>query len=665
MRLLSAIVILSAISPSVHCTEKEAVKTAVAIEQANAAIRFLKIIANGELKLERDTAISKNCSPKRRSQLEGLIERMRNQDFKDKDTLSVEAQMADSNFAAVLVRADNTINPLDIRIHAVALLKQENQWIPAPLLASFSNTGYGYAEETERSVKKLEAWMAREKKIATSDHIRNVKSQLKSKITTINQEAGIEGMNLEQIASYFLKQCRDKNTLAMLASMGAASAHNVDRLDETLDLITRALQLDQSSESDWHYLSKACVAAVIKTDEKTGQITIGCFDPEAFEGNQRYAFRLIHLETHRQSGKTFIRLPKELSDLKQLKRRNFQRIDDLAREQTATAILSAIPTNNCETPKQLLEQLVISLEELDFCSFLSLSVRQHEHDSEITTLQYIAQLWNKLSQHKIQTPLTHALATEKQLGLTTIAYHLHTSTPDTEREEIWMIKNADVWHILPAPMLQSSVIAMIEVDKNKPSQESKADNLIDHLRQQMHESWLKSIFEQVVVMKLPSPLKAPSADEAQKILTLYRKHLLAGNMKACFSQSFILRDTDKSKLIERTQRLIRGAHDQLPNIKILGTIERDGWVGISVKTTSKLSTLHDYPLYLFANTPDGPRLFASADFRYPRNSGRKFLNEQYWKLLETTIPLGPTTTLKAILNEHLQRCDNDIKIDQN
>ncbi|MGB2403595.1 MAG: hypothetical protein ACPIA7_09315, partial [Akkermansiaceae bacterium] len=317
------------------------------------------------------------------------------------------------------------------------------------------------------------------------------------------------------------------------------------------------------------------------------------------------------------------------------------------------------------TPEQLLEQLLISVNELDFCRFLDLSVRHNAHDSAITTLQYIAQLWNKLSQHQIQTPLTQALATEKQLGLTTIAYHLRTNIPDTEKQEIWMLKNANVWHILPAPMLQSSVIAMIGVDKSEPNLESKAANLVEHLRQEMHECWLNSTFEQVVVMKLPSPLGAPSTDEAQKILNLYRKHLLAGDMKACFSQSFILKNTDKSKLVERTQRLIRGAQDQSPNVKILGTIERDGWVGISVKTTSKLSNLNDYPLYLFANTSEGPRLFANADFRYPRNSGRKFLNEQNWKILEQTIPRRSTTTLKTILNEHQQRCDNDIKIDQN
>ena len=665
MRLLFVSVLLCAITPSVHCAEKETKKTKVAVAQVNAAMRFLELIADGQLDLERDTAISKNCSPKRRSELEILIERERNHEFKEQDILSIEAQLIDSKFAAVLVRADNTLNPLDIRMHAVALLKLNNQWVPAPLLGSFSNTGYGYAEETEKSVKKLEAWMTQQKKITVPKHIQKIKSQLISKITKINQTADLDGMNMEQLASYFLKQCRDKNTLAILASMGAASSPKIDQLYETLDLITRALQLDSKSTTDWHYLSKACVATVVDTDEKTGKITVGCFDPKASEVNKRYAHRIIELGADRRNGRIIMQLPKELNDLGQTKRRKFQRLDQATKDRTTKAILKAMPIVACKTPEELLDRLFITIDKLDFHSFLALSTQQNKHTTAIITLDHIAQLWNKLIQNKIQTSLTPDAVTKNQVALTTITYQAHENSPHAGKEEVWMIKNDTSWNILPKPLLRSTIIAMVGADERKVNHESMAENLIAYLRQQIHNIWLKSTFDQVMVIELPLSPSAPSVDKAQKTLAQLRKHLLARDMTAYFSQSCILENSDRNILVKRTERLIRGAHDQLPDIQILGISERAGWVGISAKTRSKLSELYDYPLYLFATSSKGPLLFANADFRYPRNSGRRFLNEQNWALLETSIPAQSITILKTIFNEHLQRCDNDMKIDQN
>lgn len=660
MTLLSALVLLVATSPLANCAEDKATNTSAKEEQASTAIQFLGLIANGQLKLDLHTAVSKHCNAKRRNELEARIARVRNHEFKDTDVLCVEAQLTDSNFAAVLIRADNTINPLDTRIIPVAMLWRDNRWIPAPLLASFSNTGYGYSEAAERSVKKLETWMAQQKNIYRSRHIQKAKSEIKSKIIKIVQKSGLAEMTPEQIASYFLKQCRDKNTLAILASMGAASNSEIRSLNDAIELTTKALQLEPTTTSDWHYLTKACVATVIETDEKTGNVIVGCFDPKASEVNDRHAFRIITLETHRQNGQIRIRLPKELSDLTKTKRRKFQRVDQASKEKTAASILKETSRNANESPEQLLDQIKTSINELGFHHFLSLCIRHNEHSTEIVNLQQIARLWNKLSQHGIQTPFTGDVATNNQLALATIEFRPYKGAHYFEKEEIWMFKNDNSWHILPDSMLQSRISQIVGQTEIKAGQESKTEKLIAHLRQQTHEKWLNATFSQTVITTLPTSQQTPSADEAQKTLDLYYAALLAGDMKACFTQSFILANTDKNNLIKQTERRIRGAHDQLPNMQILGISQTDGWVGISTKNTSKVSKLCDYPLYLFSNTQKGIRLFANADFRYPRNSGRKFLNEQNWQQLKNTVPLKSITTLKAIFDEHIQRCEQDI-----
>ena len=645
---------------SANCAEDETSVIRNKEDRTNAAIHFLKLISNDQLDLGKDTAISQHCSPKRRNELETRIERLRNNGLSDKDNLTVEAQLTDSNFAAVLVRADNIINPLNTRIYPVALLKRNNRWVPAPLLGSFSNTGYGYDIESERSVKKLETWMGQQKVLNESKHIKKTKSGIKSKIIKIEQEAGLAEMNSEQIATYFLKQCRDKNTLAIIASIGSASAHAQNQLGDDIELVSKALQLSPTSTSDWHYLSQACIAKVIETDEKTGKVIIGCFDPKESMAMSRYAFRTINLQTDHRNGKKIIRLPGALSEVKTTLRRRYQRVDPRMKDKIASTIFKQKIKSQFDTPGQLLERFTRSLEDRNFGHFLELTVRENEHSKDQDTLHQIAQFWNKLSTHQIQTPLNSDVAANKLLALATVEYRQAGSSHPFKKEELWMIKNDDSWHISPASMLQSSVLEMVGDAKNKAERESEIESMIDMLRQQMHEKWLKAIFHQITETTLPLSIQAPSDDEAQKTLNLFHKHLLDGNMKACLSQCFILENSDKNKIIERTKRLIRGAHDQIADIEILGISKKGGWVGISTKATSKLSKLNDYPLYLFANTLKGPRLFANTDFRYPRNSGRKFLNEQHWQQLKESAPQQTLTTLRAIFDEHIQRCDHDI-----
>ena len=126
----------------------------------------------------------------------------------------------------------------------------------------------------------------------------------------------------------------------------------------------------------------------------------------------------------------------------------------------------------------------------------------------------------------------------------------------------------------------------------------------------------------------------------------------------------MLEGTDKNTLMKNMQRLIRGAQEQGLDAHILGTSVNAGWVGVSVRTKSKVSELYDYPLYLITNTTKGPRVFINLDLRYPRNSGRKHLNEKSWEQLDQDAPRNSLRFLKAIFKEHIKRCEEDITATQ-
>ncbi len=646
---------------SANCAEKETGDKDHKKEQAVAAFHFLKLISDNQLDLDRDTAISPYCSPKRRREVETRIKRLHDNEFSDTDTLSLDAQFTESNFASILIRSENSINPLDTRIYPVALLRRSDRWVPAPMLGSFSNTGYGYSIEAERSAKKLEAWMSQQKIARETKYIQETESKIKSKIIKIEQEDDLDEMNSEQIGSYFLKQCRDKKTLAILASMGAGSTYSKKQLRASLSLISKALQLAYSSKpTKWHYLSRKCMAIVLEVNEDTGLITVGCFDPEASDISWRFAFQEIHLQTQQQNKRTTIKLTKEFHDLASIKKSRFHLINPRSKQKIISSILKQSSQSQPQLPEQILKHLIEAINTQSFSDFLKLMVGPNAQYSEESTLHKTADLWIRLQKYKNSLTLISDIATTRRLALITIEERQPKDGLPSKKEEIWMVRNNQGWNISPTSMLASQATIIADNIEEKDSQETQVKGLMKELRNHLHEKWLGDTFDDLQTTALPISGLAPSVDDAKKTLALYRKTLLSGDLKACLSHCVILEGSDKNKIMERTTRLVRGAHDQLPDMKILGSSSLGGWISISAKTTSKVSKLDDYPMYLFANTAKGARLFANTDFRYPRNSGRKLLNERHWNDLKKSAPVQSLTTLRSIFDEHIQRCDKEI-----
>ncbi|MDG1358472.1 MAG: hypothetical protein P8P36_09790, partial [Akkermansiaceae bacterium] len=449
------------------------------------------------------------------------------------------------------------------------------------------------------------------------------------------------------------------------ASMGAGSTYSKKQLRASLSLISKALQLANSSEpNQWHYLSQKCVAKVIEINEEAGLITVGCFDPEASDRSWRFAFHEIHLQAQQQNKRTTIKLTKEFRNLANIKKSRFQRINPGSKKKIISSIMKQSSLSQHQLPEQTLKRLIDSINEQNFSDFLQLAVGANAESSEESTLHKKADLWIRLKKHENSPTLISDIATTHRLALVTIEGRQSNDGLPPKKEEIWMVRNNQGWNISPTSMLASQATIIADNIEGKESQETQVESLMKELRHHLYEKWLGDTFEDLLVTTLPVSAQAPSVDDAKKTLALYRKNLLSGDIEACLSHCFILEGSDKNKIMEQTTRLIRGAHDQLPDMKILGISNLGGWIGISAKTTSRASKLDDYPMYLFANTAKGTRLFANTDFRYPRNSGRKLLNERHWNHLKKSTPVQSLTTLRAIFDEHIQRCDKAISENQ-
>ena len=630
-------------------------------KQGHAALHYLQLVSDGELNLDDHTALSKHCSPKRRSELETRIKRSRQSRFKANDILSIEAQLTDSAFCAVLVRAENTINPLNTRIHPVALLRKDKLWIPAPLLGSFSNTGYGYDQKAEQSVQALETWMAKQKILHESQYRQKALPDIKSKLTTIEQKAGFDKMTAEQATSYFLEQCRSKNTLGILASIGRASEQEARKLSKSIDLVAKALKLEATPKNNWHYFtSSSCFTQVIEADEKSGKVLVGCFNPE--ESNSSYAdasYKIFTFQTENRDGKRFIQLPSTLNHLEIPAESKLGGRHRELRKKFATVILQKVTASKHETTEQLINDFVRAIKQQDFTQFMRLATLNNDYfgntKNHHSIVSHVAEYWCSIAKHDNTRYLVSEVAIKGEFAVARLECSEVGASTDHQVEEIWMLKDQDGWHIAPIDMIPK----MLTGSSNNEDV-TNINNQLTDLRQQIQQQSLETIFAQTARITLPLSLNAVSEEAAITCVHGYREQLRNGDIKASLSQCAMLEDTDKSALIKDMQRLIRGAKEHAQDTHILGSSANAGWVGVSVRTKSKISELYDYPLYLITNTAKGPRVFINPDLRYPRNSGRKQLNEKSWEQLAQDAPQDSLTFLKAIFKEHIKRCEEDI-----
>lgn len=71
-----------------------------------------------------------------------------------------------------------------------------------------------------------------------------------------------------------------------------------------------------------------------------------------------------------------------------------------------------------------------------------------------------------------------------------------------------------------------------------------------------------------------------------------------------------------------------------------------------MRTQSKTSGTHDYPMYLFLNTNNGAKILLDIDLRYPSNKGRSIINKKNWDKIEKNFPNDSLKRVETIFVAH-------------
>ncbi len=111
------------------------------------ALAFLKKASKNEIKVNEDTAIAEGTT---REKLKSIIDRLERLGKELGDgKREVISSKVDGQLAGVIVAQYDEFDPVQVSMHAVALIQRDDIWLAAPVPASFENTGISYVPSSD------------------------------------------------------------------------------------------------------------------------------------------------------------------------------------------------------------------------------------------------------------------------------------------------------------------------------------------------------------------------------------------------------------------------------------------------------------------------------------------------------------------------------------
>jgi len=630
-------------------------------EDTKAALNYLNLLSKGDIDIVKHTALSPHCGIQRRKAIRERIDLLTKSYFRDGDQFLLETKKTKGDFAAILFRSENAAAPLSTRIHALAMVKTAGIWKAAPLPGSFTNTGYGYDDKVEATVRDLEHWMAREKITRQTQSRNTAVTELKSTIAAIEKKLSLDTATPEQTARHLIEQCRDKNLFGILACMGAASDQLIDPLNVTMDLLSKGLNNTDES-NDWHLLtSRSVIAQVLRVDHTRNEVAVGFYNPM-----ERGKSKILSFPIHKSEGKTFTRLSPllKVSLLPRNERWNHRwkhrrRDESELRKILPSTILKNSQPISYPSTQKLLEHLLNSLKKNDLTDSIRLLPRKGDYfgkdENQTSNLFSFGSLWKKIHQYKTNPSDDFQILEDQSLALAPLQYAKLNRTGEYQTVNIWMVKDADGWHILGQNPLDKKITDELTTSAKKLSKQFSA---IEKEQQEKHS---RNLLDQVVTVTPPVTIDSVKDDDAKKLFTSFRNHLRTKDTEAALSCCAVIQGTSSAQTLKTFNYALRGAADHTADDHILGVIRAGKWVGVSVRTRSKLLELDDYPLYLIIHTKKGPRVLLDIDLGHATNKGRELRNKKNWKKLENALPKESLADIKTIFAKHSKLTAADIE----
>ena len=288
-------------------------------EPADAAIAYLEKIASQSLDLgvDADTAISRHTGTAKQREIAGRIDRMA-LDVAGGGMEAGEVRI-DGNLAGVIVHKISGYNPEKVAAFAVALIQSDGRWIPAPVPASFENTGVSLDLKTRHRATSLERWMLRQQARAL-DELRDGRLALiRRDVAAAINRTELETMDTAEMAAAFLTACRNGDQLRLLGMLGGLSEPLPSDWAQRLRMVEQAMEDLASAPPGWRAVAAPEVVRALVHEEsglRDGLFSVAFIDPTAEVPRGGVPpVQLIHIDMERDHrGAWVLNLPESFSE---------------------------------------------------------------------------------------------------------------------------------------------------------------------------------------------------------------------------------------------------------------------------------------------------------------------------------------------------------------
>jgi len=607
------------------------------------AVRYLEQVRAGKVNLDpgKDTALSPITGEDKRAEIAKRLEQLKK--GLGPEAFAAQEVKTDGDFAAALVIQDSPLDSSKLRVETVALLRQGNAWLPAPLPGSFENTSLGYDANRSRRQRELVDWMQTRQPAALDALRANAQERLRGLIREKISPGDLRTSSPRLLAQRFVKACRERDTSVLLGLLGGLSEPPFGGATETPVDLNRTFA-GKTPAAEWRdFVSPQVIVSVLgeTIEANRARVSLGLLDTTAGKtGAPRFA--MSELLFRREADESW-RLTWPGPPQDQLRGSESQNV---FLSKMPDQLRMDFPPTPQATSAEIHRAFPAALLSSDPTAALPLVDLTGEPETTCNRLLAFASV-----RHGLPAPGSFLLVPValKEEGDRAIAAYQTFRPQEAGRTDLRVFhfkKSATGWLWHPEGATSKAFATL-----NAFAEREKAG---------WETEWQRRLFESSALLDSPAPGEAPDETAAREVFARWQTALgQKGDPFAALATTthLRLRDDDASHFLRNFGYEWIDAHrpDAAP-AKVLGVVRHGRWAGISLRT-DKSSDAAVYPLYPIVQTPAGPRLLLEIDLVAGGDRSREFLNEASLQRLGK-IP-DALAELRQLFTLHRQLADAD------
>jgi hypothetical protein len=507
-----------------------------------------------------------------------------------------------------------------MQIFPVALVKRGEDWVPAPVLASFENAVAGYTVQVKGRLAALEDWMMRKRVIDLEKLVAESTERSRKQIRDSIVGEDLEGNDLGKITDRFLEACAAGDRAAILGFLGGLADPLPSDWGLRLKASKAAVRADGGKDGAWRLLASPDVVRVRVLEEAGklgGMVSIACLDPlTAGDSGTLGAVILVHLEFSKDAdGRWRIDLPAALlyDDRDELGDNDDLDVDLL--DKFPERLRKAEPAIFAETAEDAKTSVMEGLKSGGLRQLLRMVDFGSRGKEGRIACSAAADTWSSLNEAgAFRVPVR--LGFKEEGSLAVAAYQWFTvNDPDRfELRTLFFTKREGGWIWSPG----------VVADGGKDDHAALSD-WVKRNEAEWKISWRESLMEPGVKLDGIDFGKQPTDAEVKALAGDWITALESGDLRSALASSAWLAGEDGIPI-----KAIRNISYELSNTKrgesAFSEIHRSkSWVAASIRYKSGMM-FHDIFLPVVM-TPAGARLLPEVDLLADETRVRNFLND--------------------------------------